>query len=78
MRRNVKKRRNNLNLDKKVCKSYNQVYDLHSFYRINNPDASIGVQCSMFRTVCSHKVVAVDFNTLRYDASVGVLNLPHE
>ena len=32
----------------------------------------------MFRTVCSHKVVAVGFNTLRYDASVGVLNPPHE
>ncbi|WP_155237436.1 hypothetical protein [Treponema denticola] len=48
------------------------------FYRINTPDASIGVQCSMFRTVCSHKVVAVGFNTLRYDANVGVLNPPHE
>ena len=35
------------------------------------PDASIGV-------CCSHKVVAVGFNTLRYDASVGVLNPPHE
>ena len=35
---------------------------------INNPDASIGEQCSMFRTVCSHKVVAVGFNTLCYDA----------
>ena len=34
---------------------------------INNPDASVGV-------CCSHKVVAVGFNTLRYDASVGVLN----
>jgi|GEM_PF-463970 len=41
-------------------------------------DASVGVQCSMFRTVCSHKEVAVGFNTLRYDASVGVLNPPHE
>ena len=38
---------------------------------INNPDASVGV-------CCSHKVVAVGFNTLRYDASVGVLNPPHE
>ena len=38
---------------------------------IDNPDASVGV-------CCSHKVVAVGFNTLRYDASVGVLNLPHE
>ena len=27
---------------------------------------------------CSHKVVAVGFNTLYYDASVGVLNPPHE
>ena len=27
---------------------------------------------------CSHKVVAVGFNTLCYDASVGVLNPPHE
>ena len=25
-----------------------------------------------------YKVVAVGFNTLRYDASVGVLNPPHE
>jgi len=25
-----------------------------------------------------YKVVAVGFNTLRYDASVGVLNSPHE
>ena len=40
-------------------------------YQINNPDASVGV-------CCSHKVVAVGFNTLRYDASVGVLNPPHE
>ena len=39
--------------------------------RINNPDASVGV-------CCSHKVVAVGFNTLCYDASVGVLNPPHE
>ena len=37
--------------------------------KINNPDAtSVGVQCSMFCTVCSHKVVAVGFNTLCYDA----------
>ena len=35
---------------------------------INNPDASVGAQCSTFRTVCSHKVVAVGFNTLCYDA----------
>ena len=27
---------------------------------------------------CSHKVVAVGFNTLRYDASVGILKPPHE
>ena len=39
--------------------------------KINNPDASVGV-------CCSHKVVAVGFNTLCYDASVGVLNPPHE
>ena len=39
--------------------------------RINTPDASVGV-------CCSHKVVAVGFNTLCYDASVGVLNPPHE
>ena len=38
---------------------------------INNPDASVGV-------CCSHKVVAVGFNTLCSDASVGVLNPPHE
>ena len=38
---------------------------------INNPDACVGV-------CCSHKVVAVGFNTLCYDASVGVLNPPHE
>ena len=38
------------------------------------PTQSIGAQCSTFRTVCSHKVVAVGFNTLCYDASVGVLN----
>ena len=30
------------------------------------------------RGCCSHKVVAVGFNTLRYDANVGVLNPPHE
>ena len=30
------------------------------------------------RGCCSHKVVAVGFNTLCYDASVGVLNPPHE
>ena len=41
------------------------------FSAINNPDASVGV-------CCSHKVVAVGFNTLCYDASVGVLNPPHE
>ena len=40
-------------------------------FGINNPDASVGV-------CCSHKVVAVGFNTLHYDASVGVLNPPHE
>ena len=36
------------------------------------PDASVGV-------CCSHKVVAVGFNTLCYDAtSVGVLNASRE
>ena len=30
------------------------------------------------RGCCSYKVVAVGFNTFRYDASVGVLNPPHE
>ena len=30
-------------------------------YSINNPDANVGV-------CCSHKVVAVGFNTLCYDA----------
>ena len=40
-------------------------------FLINNTDASVGV-------CCSHKVVAVGFNTLCYDASVGVLNPPHE
>ena len=44
---------------------------LWSVCGINNPDASVGV-------CCSHKVVAVGFNTLCYDASVGVLNPPHE
>ena len=39
--------------------------------KINNPDASVGV-------CCSHKVVAVGFNTLCYDTSVGVLKPPHE
>ena len=38
------------------------------FPAINNPDASVGV-------CCSHKVVAVGFNTLHYDANVGVLTL---
>ena len=46
-------------------------YSTGILYVINNPDASVGV-------CCSHKVVAVGFNTLRYDASVGVLNPPHE
>ena len=36
--------------------------------KINNPDASVGAQCSTFRTVCSHRVVAVGFNTPCYDA----------
>ena len=46
-------------------------YEFYDNGKINNPDASVGV-------CCSHKVVAVGFNTLRYDASVGVLNPPHE
>ena len=46
-------------------------YSEHCYLKINNPDASVGV-------CCSHKVVAVGFNTLCYDASVGVLNPPHE
>ena len=38
---------------------------------INTPDTSV-------RVCRSHKVVAVGFNTLRYEASDGVLNPPHE
>ena len=38
---------------------------------INTPDASVEI-------CCSHKMVVVGFNTLCYDASVGVLNPPHE
>ena len=44
---------------------------VHTFFRTTYPDASVGV-------CCSHKVVAVGFNTLRYDASDGGLNPPHE
>ena len=44
-----------------------QYANLKKCIAINNPDASVGV-------CCSHKVVAVGFNTLCYDASVGVLN----
>ena len=29
---------------------------------INDPDASVGAQCSTFRTVCSHNALAVGFN----------------
>ena len=46
-------------------------YEFYDNGKINTPDASVGV-------CCSHKVVAVGFNTLCYDASVGVLNPPHE
>ena len=55
------------------CNSFQNSYfiQLLHFKEINNPDASVGV-------CCSHKVVAVGFNTLCYDASVGVLNPPHE
>ena len=49
------------------------------FARINQQTRRLRrVPCSTFRTVCSHKMVAVSFNTLYYDASVGVLNPPHE
>ena len=42
------------------------------------PNASVGAPCSTLRTVCSIRGRAVGFNTLRYDASVGVLNPLHE
>ena len=48
--------------DTQLCKEL-----LSMVLKINNPDASVGV-------CCSHKVVAVGFNTLCYDASVGILN----
>ena len=39
---------------------------MHSYHSlINNPDASVGV-------CCSHKVVAVGFNTLCYDAACEI------
>ena len=49
----------------------NSIFFNTIYSAINTPDARVGV-------CCSHKVVAVGFNTLRYDASVGVLNHPHE
>ena len=45
------------------------------FERQNNPNQQ---PRRKRRGCCSHKVVAVGFNTLCYDASVGVLNPPHE
>ena len=36
--------------------------------KINKSDAEHREQCSTFRTVCSHKAVAVDLNTFCYDA----------
>ena len=50
----------------KMILFFNTIYSA-----INNPDAIVGV-------CCSHNVVAVGFNPLRYDASVGVFNPPHE
>ena len=38
--------------------------DFPIFISINNPDASVGV-------CCSHKVIAVGFDTLCYDAERG-------
>ena len=56
-------------------KRINLTYACSIQYIINNPDASVGV-------CCSHKVVAVGFNTLCYDAERcrgrRVLNPPHE
>ena len=59
----------------KKCGSENDLYllyDDNDFINmakvINNPDASIGAQCSTFRTVCSHKVAAVGVNTFCYNA----------
>ena len=47
---------------------YRKSINLGGGFRIDTPDASIGEQYSMFRTVCSHKVIALGFNTLCYDA----------
>ena len=60
-------------------KSFSQQYNLqftYCFRKINNPDASIGAQCSTFRTVCSIRwlqSVLIPFVTTQ---SVGVLNPP--
>ena len=60
-------------------KSFSQQYNLqftYCFRKINNSDASIGAQCSTFRTVCSIKwlqSVLIPFVTTQ---SVGVLNPP--
>ena len=40
---------------------YRKSINLGGGFRINTPDASIGV-------CCSHKVIALGFNTLCYDA----------
>ena len=63
-------------LRKKVSKvSQTRYLQFNSWYKrlkSTTPTQSIGV-------CCSHKVVAVGFNTLCYDArSVGVLKPPHE
>ena len=44
---------------------------MENLWEINNPDASIGV-------CCSHKVVAVGFNTLCYDAERRGIKPSHE
>ena len=46
--------------------------------KINNPDAKRRGTVLNVSHCVFYKVVAVGFNTLCYDASVGVLNPPHE
>ena len=48
------------------------------FTEINNPDAAHRGTVLNVSHCVFYKVVAVGFNTLCYDASVGVLNPPHE
>ena len=48
------------------------------FSEINNPDAEHRGTVLNVSHCVFYKVVAVGFNTLCYDASVGVLNPPHE